>query len=123
MGLYPKYEALLSTNGTWFELRCDRGLTVGLATAKVYEDVCRVDGFTHALCADAWADLIETACCWGSERGGGVCEAVVCVEDEEKRAAFEGLDFSVTDEGPKMNIAGRPVASSILRRAVRWVRQ
>ena len=47
MGLYPRYESLLSTGGTWFELRCDRGRTVGLASAPDGGGRCLQDRRIH----------------------------------------------------------------------------
>ena len=117
MGLYPRYEQLQAGDGGAFELRCSRDRLVGLATARLQtEGVCRVDGFAHALHADGWSDLIEAACRWGRELGAGICEAAVCVEDEEKRQEFEALGFAVTDPGPEMSVAGRTLSSRLLTR-------
>ena len=116
MSLYPKYESLARAGGTWFELRCDRGRTVGLATAQLAEPgKCRVDGFFHVLYREGWPDLIEAVCRWGSERGAEESEAAVCVEDEEKQEAFQMLGFAV-DRGSDMIADGRTLASRILRR-------
>ena len=117
MGLYPKYESLLNAGGTWFELRCDRGRTAGLASARMAEGgVCRIDGFVHALYMEGWPQLIDTACRWGSEQGAEAIEAAVCIEDEEKREAFRQLGFGVDRRsGPDMTVCDRTIASQILR--------
>ncbi len=118
MGLYPRYESLLSTGGTWFELRCDRGRTVGLASARMAEGgVCRIDGFIHPLYLEGWPELMDRACSWGSERGAGASEAAVCIEDEEKMEAFRRLGFGMDRRpGPDMAVCDRAVASLILRK-------
>ena len=117
MGLYPKYESLLNTEGTWFELRCDRGRIVGLATARLAEPaVCRVDGFAHALYQEGWPDLIDAACRWGSERGAAVSEAAVCAEDEEKLEAFRLLGFAIDRTGQEMAVGSQAIPSHVLRK-------
>ncbi len=117
MGLYPKYESLLNTEGTWFELRCDRGRIVGLATARLAEPaVCRVDGFAHALYQEGWPDLIDVACRWGSERGAKASEAAVCAEDEEKLEAFRQLGFAIDRAGQEMAVGSQAIPSHVLRK-------
>ena len=118
MGLYPRYESLLSTGGTWFELRCDRGRTVGLASARMTEPgVCRIDGFAHALYMEGWPELMDRACRWGSERGAGASKAAVCIEDEEKLKSFRQLGFCIDRlPGPDMAVCDRTIASLILRK-------
>lgn len=118
MGLYPRYESLLRAGGTWFELRCDRGRTVGLVSARMAEPgVCRIDGFVHALYMEGWPEFIDTACRWGSEKGAAASEAAVCIEDEEKLEAFRQLGgFDVDRPGPDMAICDRIIPSLILRK-------
>lgn len=116
MGLFPNYELLLSQGGTWFELQCDRGHTVGLATAQLNADVCRIDGFSHFLYSEGWPDLIDEVCRWGFDRGANACEVVICSEDEEKMKAFRTLGFSQIDSGPVMQIRERPVGSLVMKK-------
>ena len=117
MGLYPRYEFLLSAEGTWFELRCDRDRTVGLVSARMAKPgICRIDGFVHPLYMEGWPELIDVACSWGSERGAAACEAAVCIEDEEKKEAFRQLGFETDRAGPDMSVCGRNIPSRILVR-------
>ena len=92
-GLYRQYEEVRDGGrGNWFAARTDDGRVVGLATARLTEDdACRVDGFAHRRHTGAWPDLVGAATDWAQHRGAQDCFAMVCVEDEEKQAAFEEL--------------------------------
>ena len=94
MGLYRRYLAALGGGkGEWFGARIADGRIVGLATARRVGATCQVDGFAHSYFAAAWPDLMAAAMRRAAAWGSTECRAVVCVEDEEKRALFEGLGF------------------------------
>ncbi len=118
MGLYPRYEALLREGrGAWFGARTDRGLLVGLSTARLDESGrCQVDGFVHQNASAAWEDLLQAAVRWGVEQGASLCRARLSVEDEEKRSCFESLGFHTAGTGEGFDLDGRQVASLRMER-------
>ena len=112
MGLYRRYLAALGGGrGEWFGARTTDGRIVGLATARRVGPACQIDGFAHPYFAAAWADLMaaamQRAAAWGSTE----CRAVVCVEDEEKRALFEGLGFREAGVDAEFVLDGRAVGA------------
>ena len=112
MGLYRRYLAAVAGGaGDWYCARTPDGRVVGLATACGSGAACRVDGFAHPYFAAAWQDLMAAAMQRAAERGAGECRAVVCVEDEEKRALFEGLGFREAGTATDFELAGRAVGA------------
>ena len=63
---------------------------------------------------EAWADLLKVAIRWAEAAGAGIVTASVSVEDEEKRALFEGLGFLGMGRGQPFSLDGREVASETL---------
>ena len=118
MGLYPRYEALAQDGrGAWFALHANQGRVVGLSSARLDESGhCQVDGFTHQSHADSWEDLMAAALRWGADRGGGLCCAIVSVEDEDKRVRFESLGLQESGAGGAFNLGDRQVPSIRLER-------
>ncbi len=85
---------------TMFAARAgDRGKVVGLATAKIEDGACNVDGFTHQYYEEYWTELIESAVEWGQDQGATKSSAVVSDEDYRKRELFEGLGFTEVGKG------------------------
>ena len=118
MGLYPRYEKLVEEGGIFFEVRTGEACLVGLATAKLDgAETCQVDGFVHGAYADAWEELMEAVLEWGGERGVIRWRARVAVEDEDKRARFEGLGFSAAGAGEGFVLQERAVASTWMEKA------
>ena len=112
MGLYRRYlAAVAGGKGDWFCARTADGRVVGLATVCGSGAACQVDGFTHPYFAAAWPDLVAAAMQRAAVRGAGECRAVVCVEDEEKRALFEGLGFREADAARDFVLDGRAVGA------------
>ncbi|MCY4481427.1 MAG: GNAT family N-acetyltransferase [Spirochaetaceae bacterium] len=108
MGLYRRYLAALGGGrGEWFGARTTDGRVVGLATARRAGAVCQVDGFAHPCFATVWPDLMAAAMRRAAAWGSSECCAVVCVEDEEKRALFEGLGFRDATVSPDFVLDGR----------------
>ena len=112
MGLYRRYLAAVGGGaGDWFCAHTADNRVVGLATARRVGTVCQVDGFAHPCFAAAWADLmaaaVHRAAAWGSTE----CRAVVCVEDEEKQALFEGLGFREAGADAEFVLDGRAVGA------------
>lgn len=112
-GLYRQYEEVRDGGrGNWFAARTDDGRVVGLATARLTEDdACRVDGFAHRRHTGAWPDLVGAATDWAQRRGAQDCFAMVCVEDEEKQAAFEELGFGKKETSATFSIGERTVGA------------
>ena len=111
-GLFPRYEAVRNGGrGEWFAAYTDDGRVVGLATARLTDGgSCKVDGFAHKRHMGAWPDLMRAATKWATDRAGGA-HAVVCVEDEEKQAAFEALDFKLGAPAKPFVLGDREVGS------------
>ena len=97
MGLCRKYYYLVKRdNAEWFAAKTDDGRLVGIATGYIDADnVCHVDGFVHARINAAYNELIGATIDWGEGAGATRCVTRLSVEDEEKRAHFEALDFRV----------------------------
>ena len=106
------YEAVRNGGrGEWFAAYTDDGRVVGLATARLTDGgSCKVDGFAHKRHMGAWPDLMRAATKWATDRAGGA-HAVVCVEDEEKQAAFEALDFKLGAPAKPFVLGDREVGS------------
>ena len=119
MGLYRRYDHLARDGrGAWFGAVTDGGPVVGLSTARLDSSgACRVDGFALNSHMEIWPQLIEAAITWGRGGGASVTQAVVGVEDEERRALFDGLGFAGVGPGDPFDIGGREVKSEILRRS------
>ena len=78
----------------WFAAKTSDGRLVGIATAWIDGDnVCHVDGFTHKRFNDSYDLLIGSAIEWSEQRNSVRFATRLSVEDEEKRANFEGLGF------------------------------
>ena len=114
MGLYPRYVRTLQSRGTWFAARTDDGRVIGLSTALLERDSCRVDGFVHSSFQEAWQSLLVAASDWGRNAGANRVSARVCVEDEEKRAKFEAIEFKSDGPGDLFQVGTREVASVLL---------
>ncbi|MDA1348979.1 MAG: GNAT family N-acetyltransferase [Chloroflexi bacterium] len=119
MGLYRRYDQLARDGkGAWFGAVTDDGPVVGLSTACLDSSgACRVDGFALRSHMETWPQLIEAAITWGRGGGASVTQAVVGVEDEERRALFEGLGFAGVGPGDPFDLGGREVKSEILQRS------
>ena len=113
MGLYRRYLAALGggATGNWFCARTADDRIVGLATVRISVTACQVDGFTHPYFATAWPGLMAAALQRGAAGGAAECRAVVCVEDEEKRALFEGLGFREAGAAAAFDLDGRAVGA------------
>ena len=112
MGLYRRYlAAVAGGKGDWFCARTADGRVVGLATVCGSGTACQVDGFAHPYFAAAWPDLVAAATQRAAVRGAGECRAMVCVEDEEKRALFEGLGFREASAHSDFVLDGRAVGA------------
>ena len=95
MGLCRKYYYLVKRDDAeWFAAKTSDGRLVGIATAFIdAENICHVDGFIHKRFSDSYHALITEAVHWGQQRDSTGFVAGLSVEDEEKRAEFEGLGF------------------------------
>ena len=104
MGQYPKYQAVADDGrGAWFAGRAPNGGVVGLSSARLDEDGrCQVDAFTHRSFDAHWEALARAAMQWGESHGSSALRARVSVEDEQKRALFESLDFR--EAGPAADL-------------------
>ena len=116
MGLYRRYgDVAADGRGAWFVAVTADGRAAGISTARMDDSGgCRVDGFAHKSRMDAWADLLKAAIRWAEAAGAQSVTADVSVEDEEKRALFEGLGFSPAGRGQPFSLDGREVASETL---------
>lgn len=119
MGLYPRYVRALQRRGMWFAACTDDGRVVGLSSALLEGDSCRVDGFVHRNFHDAWQSLLAAASNWGRDAGANRVGARVSVEDEEKLARFEEIRFENIGSGDLFQVGGREVASVLLTRSDR----
>ena len=112
MGLYRRYlAAVAGGKGDWYCARTADGRVVGLATACGAGAACQVDGFAHPYFAAAWPDLVAAVMQRAAVRAASECRAVVCVEDEEKRALFEGLGFREAGAARDFVLDGRAVGA------------
>jgi GNAT superfamily N-acetyltransferase len=112
MGLYRRYLAAVSGGaGDWLCARTANGRVVGLATACRVGSACQVDGFTHPYFAAVWPDLMAAAMQRAATWGSTECRAVVCVEDEDKRALFEGLGFREAGTDADLSLDGYAVSA------------
>ena len=59
----------------------------------------------------AWPLLVSAATSWADDRGAHGYEAVVCVEDEEKQAAFESLGFPRSASSENFRLGDRLIAA------------
>ena len=85
---------------------------VGLSTARLDgHGGCRIDGFTHRDHATVWQDLIQAVVDWNVGIKASHIYADVSVEDEEKRALFESLEFSHATEEDSFDLGGRQVST------------
>lgn len=118
MGLYRRYDHLAQDGkGAWFGAVTNDGPVVGLSTARLNRSgACQVDGFALRSHMETWPQLIEAAISWGRGGGASVTQAVVGVEDEERRALFEGLGFAGVSPGEPFDLGGREMKSEILQR-------
>ena len=116
MGLCRKYYYLVKRNDAeWFAAKTDDGRLVGISTATVDAGkVCYVDGFVHARFSNAYGDLIGAAIEWGSRQNAVRISARVCVEDEEKRAEFEGMGFRAGTLDRTFEVGDREVGAMIM---------
>ena len=116
MGLCRKYYYLVKRNDAeWFAAKTDDGRLVGISTATVDAGkVCYVDGFVHARFSNAYGDLIGVAIEWGSRQNAVRISARVCVEDEEKRAQFEGMGFRAGAVDGTFKVGDREVPALIM---------
>ena len=116
MGIYRRYgDVEADGRGAWFVAVTADGKAAGVSTARMDDSGgCRVDGFAHKSRMDAWADLMNAAIGWAEAAGASTVTADVAVEDEEKRALFEGLGFSPAGRGQLFSLDGREVASETL---------
>lgn len=117
MGLYPRYQELCKDDkGCWFSAHTQAGRLVGIASACVTQaGRAQVDGMAHQLYLSVWEELIDTAVCWARSRSD-VVEALVSVEDEDKRARFEACGFRLarSREIETFQLAGREVGAGRL---------
>ena len=113
MGLYPRYSALAEDDqGTWSSAVKADGRVVGLSTARLDgAGGCQVDGFAHKHHRNAWSALIEAAMAWTEAKGASPLWALVSVEDDEKRALFEGLGFRIAGQADGFELDGRAVGA------------
>ena len=118
MGLYRRYgDVAKDGQGAWFSAVTGDGKVVGLSTARLDgSGDCRVDGFALPGHMDTWEDLVVAAVRWGEAEGAETTSAEVCVEDEEKRALFDGIGFSSGGQGMPFDLDGREIASEVLER-------
>ena len=116
MGLYRRYgDVAADGRGAWFAAVADDGKVAGISTARMDDSGgCRVDGFAHKSRMDAWADLLNAAIRWAETAGASAVTASVSVEDEEKRALFEGLGFLGMGCRQPFSLDGREVAAETL---------
>ena len=113
LGLYRRYAAVAGDGrGAWFCASNEGGNVVGLSTARLDgQDGCRVDGFTHRDHPTIWRELFQAVEDWSVGRNATHIYADVSVEDEEKRALFESLGFSRSNEGEPFGLGGRQVGT------------
>ena len=116
MGLYPRYGRALDGRGMCFAAHTDDGRAVGLSTALLERDACRVDGFVHRNFQKAWQPLMEAASNWGLSAGMNHLRARVSAEDEDKLARFEGIGFKKDGSGDLFQVGHREVPSVVLTR-------
>ena len=118
MGLYRRYNNLLRDGkGAWFCAVTQDARVVGCSTARLDgSGACRVDAFALGSHIEIWADLVASAMGWSDAAGAVAIQAVVAVEDEEKRALFEGLGFVYDGPGEPFDLDGREVRSELLLR-------
>ena len=116
MGLYRRYgDVAADGRGAWFVAVTADGRAAGISTARLQASGgCRVDGFVHSSCLDAWYDLVNAAIRWAEAAGAQPVTADVSIEDEDKRALFEGLGFSRAGRGLPFDLDGREVVSETL---------
>ena len=113
LGLYRRYDAIASDGrGAWFCASTDAGHVVGLSTARLDDnDACQVDGFTHRNYAHLWQPLLQAAIDWAVINDASVVHAAISVEDDEKRALFETLNFKSAGAGEPFDLDGRQVGT------------
>lgn len=118
MGLYRRYSHLVRDGkGAWFCAMTQDARVVGSSTARLDgSGACRVDAFALGGHKETWADLIASAMGWSDAVGAVAIQAMVAVEDEEKRALFEELGFVYDGPGEPFNLDGREVRSELLLR-------
>ena len=85
---------------------------MGISTAKIVDSgTCSVDGFIHARFADTYDALIGAAIEWGRSQNAGRIITKLSVEDEDKQAAFESLDFRKGSIDGSFTLENREVAA------------
>ena len=117
MGLCRKYYYLVKTSvipaqaGTkWFAAKTTDNRIVGIATAYIGPDnTCNVDGFIHKRFNDSYEALINAAIEWGTRQHAVRVATRLSVEDEEKLAHFENLDFRIDAPHGTFTIGDRQV--------------
>ena len=96
----------------WFAAKTSDGRLVGISTAYFDADnVCHVDGFIHARFKGSFQALINAAIEWGEHHNCQRFASRLSVEDEEKRAEFENLDFRIASTNGSFTIGDREVAA------------
>lgn len=118
MGLYRRYNHLLRDGkGAWFCAVTQDARVVGSSTARLDgSGACRVDAFTLGSHMETWTELVASAMGWSEAAGAVAVQVVVAVEDEEKRALFEGLGFVYDGAGEPFDLDGRRVRTELLLR-------
>ena len=112
-GLFPRYEKIATDGkGTWFAAVTEQNHVVGLSTALLDKSgQCQVDGFCHTNFRNDWNPLINQVINWAKTKHTALCYANISIEDEDKIAMFESLDFKQTGPAEDFELDERMVKS------------
>ena len=118
MGLCRKYYYLVKRDDAqWFAAKTTDNRIVGIATAYIGPDnTCNVDGFIHKRFNDSYEALINAAIEWGTRQHAVRVATRLSVEDEEKLAHFENLDFRIDAPHGTFTIGDRQVPALTMLR-------
>ena len=96
----------------WFAAKTADGRLVGIATAYIdAHNACHIDGFIHRRFNDSYPALINAAIDWCTQRDAARFVSKLSVEDEEKRAEFEGMGFRNDGSDGTFTVGDREVSA------------
>jgi GNAT superfamily N-acetyltransferase len=105
--LYPRYKEL-ETTGTWFVLKRDDGVIVGLASVKYQNnDVYSVDAFAHYDYQLDWLKpLYQDAITWAYNNGAQSIQVFCAEQDEFKKNVLEESSFEMIGKAKPFECTG-----------------
>ena len=116
MGLYPRYEQLVS-KGVVFAAWTEDNRLLGLASVKIDGPFASIDAFAYEFDQgnSLWKQLIRRGLQWVAEHPISECYCLVAVSDETKHSAFHSENFVDVGTGESLTIGEEVIKTRKMR--------